>query len=82
MDRFKVGLLVLGVVFLALYFFYSNSDGRYQIGYSLGATVVIDTRTGVIYEKSSDMVTITNLVDKEPKWYRKLLHKDEKKSIN
>ncbi len=45
---FKIGILVLGVVFLVLFYFH----GRYQIDNIGGHSAVVDTRTGVYYSSA------------------------------
>lgn len=49
MDKvFKIGVLILGVAFLVLYFF-SSQNGRYSF-YKPGDTyIVLDTRHGSFY---------------------------------
>jgi len=59
MDKiFKIGILVLGVVFLVLFYFH----GRYQFGSIDSHAVVVDTRTGVYYS-SAPVGRYINMVD-------------------
>lgn len=59
MDKiFKIGILVLGVVFLVLFYFH----GRYQIDNIGEHSVVVDTRTGVYYS-SAPVGGYINMVD-------------------
>jgi hypothetical protein len=50
MDKiFKIGLLVLGVAFLVLFYFHAQ-NGRYQVSSSVGSKTILDTRKGIYYE--------------------------------
>ena len=49
MDRlFKIGLLILGVVFLLLYSI-NSQKGRYQIGAQQSMVIILDTSQGIFY---------------------------------
>ena len=53
MDKiFKIGLLILGVAFLLLYFFGSQNN-RYILKEGKTSITVFDTRKGIIYATSS-----------------------------
>ncbi|HZX12932.1 MAG TPA: hypothetical protein VFF49_00860 [Thermodesulfobacteriota bacterium] len=49
MDRlFKIGLLILGAVFLLLYSI-NSQKGRYQIGAQQRDIIILDTSQGIFY---------------------------------
>jgi hypothetical protein len=59
---FKIILLIIGVVFIIMY--YSNSHGRYQYVNSEGNDfAILDTRDGIIHSHRNEVSFSINLTD-------------------
>ena len=59
---FKMGLLVLGFMFVVVYFL-SSQNGRYQHTQTETNVVVFDTRTGISYTIIGDHLLRTDFVN-------------------
>ena len=63
-KSFKIILLMIGVVFIIMY--YTNSNGRYQyVTLEEGQSAILDTREGIIHSFSQkfDFTSSMNLAD-------------------
>jgi len=59
---FKMGLLILGFMFVVVYFL-SSQNGRYQHNDTEANVVVFDTRTGISYTIIGDHLVRTDFVN-------------------
>jgi len=59
---FKMGLLILGFMFVVVYFL-SSHNGRYQHTQTETNVVVFDTRTGISYTIIGDHLVRTDFVN-------------------
>ena len=57
---FKIGLLVLGCIFLFLY----SIHGRYEYRYKGGVFTVFDTSNGIMYVAGKDTLETVDIVGK------------------
>jgi hypothetical protein len=71
---FKIGVLLIGVTFLVLYFFHSQ-NGRFHYVPDAHGWYFLDTRTGVVYADDEYGFNSTNYTNGKVKFYKLTLDK-------
>ena len=70
MIVFKMGILVIGVVFLMIYY-WSSQNGRFQkLSTGDSEVIVLDTRTGIFYEDDGTAQESVNILNGEKHLYK------------
>ena len=75
MIVFKIGILVIGVVFLMIYY-WSSQNGRFQkFSTDESEVIVLDTQTGIIYAHGDKGLASVNLINGEAHTYKRQIKK-------